>query len=230
MRLKSRNKFPPGEFQLLLPETGMKESVHGSFDEVVNAFALIVKKNPALAQKQGWPDDRAGQENFVEDQNARRLMSAGWSKFVEVETQAAPISWTPSIDVKKNPFGKVVQRAKAAVSAYEDLFINGPVESSLSESRAKVCSVCPKNNTKDSLTDIFVESAASAISSLISFTRSKNLTTSLDDKLGICEACGCPMKAKVHVRVDELVKSMPKEDYDALSKENPVCWIRSESE
>lgn len=230
MRLKSRNKFPPGEFQLLLPETGMKESVHGSFDEVVNAFALIVKKNPALAQKQGWPYDRSGQENFVEDQNARRLMAAGWSKFVEVETQSAPISWTPSIDVKKNPFGKVVQRAKAAVSAYEDLFINGPVESSLSESRANVCSVCPRNNTKDSLADIFVESAASAISSLISFTRSKNLTTSLDDKLGICEACGCPMKAKVHVRVDELVKSMPKEDYDALSKENPVCWIRSESE
>lgn len=228
MRLKSRTKFPPGEFAIILPEIGMKQSIQGSFNECVDAFALIVKRNPAQAQRYNWPTDRANQELFVEDQNARRLVAAGWTQFVESSDPSAPVQYSPVIS-KKND-AQPVSAVKQATQAYKDLFQNGPVVRELAEKRASTCLACPQNNTRDSIQNVFVETVASSLRALISLTKDMGLTTSHDDLLGICEACGCAMKSKVHVRIEKLTGNMPQNVRDKLNKENPVCWIKSEGQ
>lgn len=224
MRLKSRTKFPPGQFCLLLPEIGMKQPVSGSFNECVDAFALIVKRNPAQAQRYNWPTDRANQELFVEDQNARRLVAAGWPQFVESSDPSAPVQYSPVIS-KKN-FADPVAAAKSAAAAYKDLFVNGPVAQDLAEHRASICSSCPKNNVNREFGELFVESIASTLRSLVSLVHDMGMKTSRDSKLGICTACGCPLRSKVFV---DIKIASTKLTPDAWNQLDPGCWLLSET-
>jgi hypothetical protein len=233
MRLKSRTEFPPGEFQLLLPEIGMKASLHGSFREMVIAFLSVVQRNPALAQQLGWPTTQAGAEAFVDERECRRLLAAGFPTFVDLEVPAAPSRWNPS-EVKKKWRGAaaaVINGGKAAFAAYASMFGPGgkPVDRALAETRAQVCLACPKNDVAGGLPAYFLESTANGMLSLLGALKDLDVSTSVDDKLGVCKACKCPTRAKVFVPLEVIVANMPAPIWPELQREGTPCWILRES-
>jgi hypothetical protein len=96
----------------------------------------------------------------------------------------------------------------------------------LAEARAKVCvGGCPKHGPGE-WERYFTQPASEAIRTRLSERQGMGLSTSVDDKLGICEACWCPLKLKVHFPIDRIMKRIPKADFDALWDQ---CWIRRES-
>lgn len=222
MRLKSRTKWLPHGFQLLLPQIGMKEPISGSFTDVVEAFSRIVDKNPDLAEKHGWPTNRTDQEDWIDERESHRMVAHGWLNFVDLEGASPTQKKTSS-----KPFASVASaagKAKTALAIYRDLF--GPdgkvVAKEEAERRAAICVECPKNDTAGGLKKYFVEKAAAEIMGVFGMLKDLDVTTSLDNKLGTCEACSCPMRAKVHVS-NEILKNNLKPDQIAKLDKN--CWI-----
>src|SRR5213594_3383902 len=85
MRLKSRTTFPPGGFQVLIPEAGMKKPFNGSFSEAVKFLMDFRHRNRGLVEKNGWSLDREIVEVDVDLYNAQRLVASGYFGFVELE-------------------------------------------------------------------------------------------------------------------------------------------------
>ena len=222
MRLKSRDKWVPHGFQILLPEIGMKEPITGSFNAVVNAFARIVEKNPALAEKKGWPKDRQSQEDWIDEREAQRMAAHGWMNFVEMEGQPPTIQKKTSLVAR---VGSVAAGVKTALAIYRDLF--GPdgkvVAKEEAERRAAVCVACPQNDVAGGLRKYFVKEAAREIMMVAGMLKDMNATTSLDAKLGVCQSCQCPLGAKVFIEAHVLKKNLKPEQ---ISKLDPNCWIR----
>ena len=197
---------------------------------MVTAFMSIVKRNPALAQQLGWPTDQRGAENFVDERECRRLLAAGFPTFVDLEVPAAPSRWNPSA-VKKNWRGAaaaVINGGKAAFAAYASMFGPGgkPVDRALAETRAQVCVGCPKNDVAGGLSAYFLESTANGMLSLLGALKDLDVSTSVDDWLGVCKACTCPTRAKVFVPLAVIVANMPAAVWPELSSD---CWILRES-
>lgn len=94
MRLKSREKWVPGGFQVLHPEVGQKEPFSGSFSEAVRFEVNFRRKNPGICAKNGWSANAEEVEEFVEDYNARRCVAGGWLNFValDVAPPRVPVS------------------------------------------------------------------------------------------------------------------------------------------
>ena len=80
--------------------------------------------------------------------------------------------------------------------------------------RAKTCSTCPLNlkhmcTTCNGLRQTFKKLVA-------------NRTTPLDPNLGVCEACGCGLSAKVHIAK----KHLPPMPEDTIHKVPDYCWAK----
>lgn len=217
--LKDRTRFPPGSFQVLIPEIGMTMPVKGSFNEVVTAFDKIVRANPDLARKHSWPTDRESQENWIDQREALRMIAHGWTGFVDLEGQLpAP---PPPGGMRRNSPG-VVAAAASGLAIYRDLFTTGkPVAPDVAEARANICATCPQNRT-GSLKDFFVESVAKGLRELLSVMHDMKLTTTRDKELGTCAACMCPLKVKPWCELPLILKHMTPEQRDRL---DPRCWI-----
>lgn len=229
MRLKSRDKFVPYGPQLMLPEIGMAKAITGTFNEVVRAFSQIVAKNPALAQKQGWPTNLVDQENWIEQRECKRLIAGGYAKFVEME--GVPPPGAPMGEYRRNPRGVSVAATNPTLTGaaiWKDMLKGAkPVTKDEAEGRAAICAGhspetrCPQNK-KGSFKDWFVASVAKGLTELVALMNSQNLTTTRDKDLGTCAACSCPMAAKVWVPLEVIKKHMPAGD---VAKLDPRCWI-----
>ncbi len=224
MRLKSRLKFVPKGFQLLLPEIGMAKALNGSFNQMVDAFANIVAKNPALAQKQGWPTNRVDQENWLDERECRRMIAHGWAdQFVNFEAESPPIQLG---GMRRSGQGGAVAAASKTLTGlaiYKELFSgeSNPVDPEEAERRAAICVKCPLNH-QGSLYELFVQSVAKGITELYGVLNDKNLKTSRDKELGTCAACSCPVRAKVHCDLETILRHTKPLTLTALHSE---CWI-----
>ena len=191
--------------------------------DVVNAFNRIVQKNPALAQKHGWPTNREDQENWIDEREARRMVAHSWLNFVEIEGEVPVQKKTSSPGLFRSA-ANAAGKAKTALAIYRDLF--GPegkvVAKEESERRAAVCVKCPKNDTAGGLAKYFLKEAAHEIMAVAGMLKDMDVTTSQDAKLGVCQACDCPMIAKVHVSNEILKKNIKP---DQIAKLDPSCWI-----
>ena len=90
-----------------------------------------------------------------------------------------------------------------------------------SATRAAICADCPKNGLGD-LTRWFTVFASESIRKRIEGAQKLGLNTPADDKLGICDACLCPLKLKVHVPLENIKRhttAKARADFD------PRCWI-----
>lgn len=209
----------------------MREAFHGSFREACDFELAFRRKNPGLAQRLALPLNLTAVESYVDGYNAARCLAGGWKDFVESDDQPA-FDYVPPTQKKTlwDGVAGVVRGGRAALSAYAAMFGNaGPVAHDLAEQRAAVCAGCPQNDTVGGYGAYFVEAAAAEIMALLGALKDMELKTSHDAQLGICKACLCPMKAKVHVPLDAITKRMPPEVWPKLQQENPVCWIRQET-
>lgn len=95
----------------------------------------------------------------------------------------------------------------------------------LAESRAGICSDCPQNSPK-TWKDFFNVSAQAFMQGQLEKKNEMKLETSIDDKLGVCQACLCPMKLKVWTPLKHILAKMPA---DVKPRLDPRCWILKET-
>lgn len=230
VRIKNTNLWKPGGYQVLHPELGMKEAFSGSFLEACAFETKMRRANPAVSAKNGWALDEKAIAEYVSEYNAKLCISAGRTDLVTYSDMVEVNAIVNDPTVKKNWFGSVagaVAATKAGIGVYLEMFGKSgkTVPSELAESRAGVCSRCPQNDTEGGLGKYFVKKLSEEIMLIYGMLKDKDCHTKQDDKLGVCKACLCPMKAKVWAHIDHIRKEMKSEQ---LAKLDPRCWITKE--
>lgn len=225
-RLASRDKFPPGEFQVLHPEAGMRKPFTGSFRECVDFEMAFRTKNKSLAQSLGLPMDAHAVEVWVDEQNAIRCIANGWINFVIVEEGASRVTQKKTLlGAAAAGFGS----ASAAASAWSDMFgTHGPVSMELAERRAAVCADCTHNDTKNGLYAYFVKGAADKLVGILGALKDVNLRLKQPSMVGVCKLCLCPLNAKCLAQPEVLRQKLPTHVHTALSELTTPCWIKQE--
>jgi hypothetical protein len=225
-RLKDRYKQIPNGLRFRCAPLKYQSNNWHSFDKIVSDVWARIRSNPHLARKHNLPDNRAGVEDMVDAYNALVCEQNGWLDYIQSGDQndAGP----PPKFLARNPtlLQKVGGRNVAGIKALLQWLGEGgePVKPELSEARAAVCAKCPLNR-KMELKDFFVQSASELIRRQIEFARDCGLQTSEDDNLGICSACGCPIKLMVHIPLKHKLSSMTQQMFDEL---DAGCWVRAE--
>lgn len=192
------------------------------FDASVQAIIKHRKANLAITQKHGLAIDPHAVALELEKYTKLRL---GITDPEPSFFQSSRSSFVGAVAAAGTKFVSTVRKLGTGIATLADWLGGQPVSLELSEHRASICVGCPQNQNKD-LTSIFTEPVARLIRSQLKERMALKLTTSQDDKLGVCIACGCPLKLKVHVPMDYIKAHIKKPDFDAL---DPRCWMRHET-
>jgi len=119
----------------------------------------------------------------------------------------------------------VPQMTRAATILSEWLGEGGrPVSVMRAESRAQVCSVCPKNY-KGNWIDRLKKIAADTIREHIAEKNKMGCAVSTENEIGFCEQCGCCLSLKVWVPTKHIMAHTPQ--HEVLNYPEP-CWVRHE--
>lgn len=226
----NRHTFPAGGgWTFRQPQTAwVNPYAMVGFDASVKAIIKHRESNKAITAKHNLRTDYESVANELEEYTRSRLgipltfvppkpnplWQTGHSAGVAVATNARP-SW----------FKQLGRLGKGVLTLANWLGDDGvPVETSLSEQRAAVCTGCPKN-VKGDLFSFFTKPASELIRRQLEERKALNLSTTQDEQLGICEACGCPLRLKVHVPLGFIKAHMSTDD---TAKLDPRCWITKE--
>lgn len=229
-RLKDRNKQIPNGYKMRLAAARWESPPFMSFTTLCQATAKVVRANPALAAANHWPTDDAGIEQMVESYQVRLCEVNGWSDYLA--TAMGPPE-PPKILPPHSPRAHFARLAAGASTLLDWLGEGGvPVAPELAASRARVCagdpadpaSACPQNQPGD-LLSWFTKPASELIRKQLEKRKDLNLSTPDDERINICDACGCPLKLKVHVPLADILRRIPAESRSAL---DPRCWILKE--
>lgn len=215
----SRNQFPPGGWQYYQPQTGwaLPTPISSTFDQSVVLIIKHRQKNPQF----NLPQDSLTVAAELEAFNRARLgIPPDTIKKSEPRPEAPNRFAAVVAEVRR-----VAQGAKSPL----EWLASGlpPVSSEKAKDRASVCLGCQKNNIEGGFTKWFTVPAAEAIQTAIELRKDLNLQTPYDEALGICMACYCPLKLKVHEPIEIIAKHTKPEIRAKLWDQ---CWILSESE
>jgi hypothetical protein len=222
-RLKSRTQSPPNGFQYRQAETGWSTSAW-DFNSIVTAVINHRRANARLSLN-------ANPQQVAEDvdvQNAYRCLAMkGAEDFVMSEQVGVP-ELPKSTPLRRlvgaaAGFAESGSRLKAGVQLLYEWLGEGAqtVPADQAEKRAAVCVICPLNQAGD-WTRHITGPVSEKIRTTLEMRREMKIETTLDDRLGVCSACLCPLKLKVHVPMQFILPHMQDEVFDAL-EEN--CWI-----
>ena len=216
----NRHTFPNGGWQFFQPQTGWHAPTPGSstFDQTVVLIIKHRQANPAVVAKHGLPVDPGNVANELEAYTKKRLGIA--------DPPPPPQQWLHRLN-------QVVAGAKTLA----DWLGGDPVAQDKASHRAEICSVCPQNTQSEAFKkanpdhqpnwlDRFTVNAQNLIRRQLEERKQLNLSTSLDEKVGMCEACSCPLHLKIHVPIENINKRIPAKDRQAL---DPQCWILAET-
>ena len=231
-RLKDRQRQIPNGFRFELPEAGWKSQPFQSFDTMVNSIEGIIKSNPALAAANNWPTAREDIANWVDESNAAWCQQNGWHQYITIPPGSGPPNFPgpPQQDQARLSVAAVKIAKIWAGAKTIDQWINSndpPVDAALAESRASVCAKCPRNGSGD-FTSWFTAPAAMLIKSQVERLQKRELATSHDKEIGVCEVCLCPMKLKIHTPLKYIAANMNPELLLDLEDVKPKCWIVKE--
>lgn len=219
-RLKDRNRQIPNGFKFILPEVGYKSRDFDSFSTIVNQVSGILRSNPARAKLYGWPQTDEDIANWVDEYNAMLCANNGWNDYI-IQGVGEVLH-----DPKSGPPHRRVAALAAGAKSIAEWIGQGnvPVGTELATARAKVCVACPLNKPGD-LSNFFERATSDLIRRYIEQSVDSMLTTPYDQKLGVCDACMCPMRLKVHTPLRHILSNMPEHIVDELDSK---CWILSE--
>jgi hypothetical protein len=229
-RLKNRQKQIPGGFKLYIPQTGYKSAPFASFDSIVNSAAANLAANPAAAKAGGYPSDRTALADYIDSYNAALCERMGWNDYIMLPSVSAPSPKFKALSpLDQKQIGAVAGKIKKVwqgVKSLNDWIESGEpaVERSHAECRAVVCVKCPLNG-KGGLEEWFTRPAAEVIKKQFEKLESRKLLTSVDDQLGTCSACLCPLKLLVQTPLKYKLSHMGEETRKALDAN---CWVLSE--
>lgn len=221
-RLKSRVHQCVGGFQFVQPEIRWESlKVLGrspSWERLVNALIEARRANPHHLAKHHWSLDPAVVADEVDAYNAQRMVELGHTKYLMGERgERAP---------KSLPLNRLTSRAGNVAAGSEVLvewLASGAeaVPANRSGQRAETCISCPANQTGD-LMSFFTRPVSEAIRMALNLKRDWQLKTEVDDQLGVCEICDCPLKLKVHLPIEKIKDRIP----DSVRSRLPAnCWI-----
>lgn len=224
VRLKSRTQCPVNGFWFTQAETGWHQQ-GWDFEGLCAQILAMRQANPRFQLSTNMEAIR----NEVDLQNALRMQTIRGAESYIVNTDAeatAPNFPNPQRRARLADAAGAIKRLAAGVAALRDWLGTGgqPVAAELAEARAAVCVACPLNTAGD-YTRWFTIPASEAIRKMQEARSDLNMSTSQDAQLGVCEACLCPMKLKVHVPLDNVVKHMTDEVKGRL---DPKCWMLKE--
>lgn len=240
LRLKDRRRSIPNGFLYEQKQTGWKNWIlhpHTMWD--FNALCSEIQKHRRLNNRFGLPTDLPSIQNEVEAVNAARIAAMPGAADQYLISDALPPPNPPSPPSTFGPLavaGANLVKMASGVGVLIDWLGSGgvPVDPAVAEARAQVCAVmqrpgqgqpgCPKNG-QGGLSRFFTEPAAALITKQLEQRQDLKLSTSVDDKLGICQACGCVNKLKVHVPIDFIKAKMSEQVQRDL---DPLCWILKE--
>lgn len=140
----------------------------------------------------------------------------------------------PPKSLPRRPLPQVVADAVAAVSRvtgggallleWEESKLP-PEPADVSARRASFCVECPRNGKGD-FTRWFTIPVSNLLKQRIQRLHQLELKTPYDDQLGVCEACECPLKLKVHTPMQLVLKHLKPEAKSMLWEK---CWILNQT-
>jgi hypothetical protein len=210
--------------------------LHPSISTLTVALISARNANPYHLAKHKWSTDPAAVADEIENYNVRVCLAMGWDKFVEDAGGGGvvPLSRPPNPDEQRllDVAAAKARKLWAGIRTISDwLEAKAPgVPKELSEKRAATCVACPFNSQED-LTSWFTIPAANAIRRQVERIKEKQLSTSLDDKLGICAekngngGCLCVLRVAVHLPLDLKLKHLAP---DVKASLHESCWVHSE--
>jgi hypothetical protein len=231
LRLKSRTTSPPGGFLYEQKQTGWRNwLVAPTTQWDFNALCAAIQAHRQANPRFGLKTDLASILLEVDTTNAERVAAIPNAESYIINDQGpAPFPVAP---VQTNRLQQFVAEVKAVSAGAETVLAfeksgDSPVPKEHSEARALVCSQCPQNG-KGGLTRWFTVPISELIRKQFGRLSELGLSTSLDDRLGVCEACSCPLKLKVHFPMKYVLEGLTPEIRAKLQPENPRCWILQE--
>jgi hypothetical protein len=231
LRLKNRQLQIPGGMGFYLPELKWSARKGSSFHSIADQLERVILANKALAIKNRWPRARKDIEDWVDAYNATVCARMGWDHYIMPSgSTSTPKSDSRHLQETLRSLSAAAAKAKELVAGARTLMEwedsgDPPVPPELALKRAIICANCPLNDPGD-LTKWFTVPAAELIRRRIARAQSRNLTTVRDDQLHTCMACSCPLKLKVHVPINWVVKELPPARRARL---HDSCWILAES-
>lgn len=219
----TRDKFPSnGGWKFRQPQFGNWENKMAlvGFDASVKNIINARVANKALSIKHNLSTDY----NTVADeliQYNRKLRG-----IPDTIPSFFRLSRSRLADVAAAANAKLIRRPATGIATLADWLGNDgkPVSQPLAEQRAAICAGCPQNKPGD-LTAFFTRPVADLIRRQIEERNRMKLHTVHDEKLNVCDACGCPLKLKVHVPLDFIKAHIKAPEWAALDAR---CWMLNE--
>lgn len=221
--------FPNGGWKWYSPQTkwAIPHPLGVTFQGAVDLIVQHRLKNQSITRKYGLSTNWSAVADELELFTLRRLGLAEESPPKYLPQQPRDESQAVAGGVEgflANP-KKMLKATATGIKVYIDMFgeTGRPVDVAEAERRAGICVVCPKNEKGD-LAAFFTEKAAAGIMEILAIAKTLDFRTSHDERLGVCSVCKCPLKAKIHAKLEHILKRTDPEILAQL-REVPNCWI-----
>lgn len=233
LRLKSRSSAPPGGFLYEQKQTGWRNwlvapTTQWDFNALCTALQQHRRANPQFKLQ----TNLTLIQSEVDTANAMRVASMpNTETYVYNDNLPTPKAEAPSTLDKLRSVAGAVKKVSAGADVLLAWERSGdkPVEQEHANLRANTCFICPQNGTGD-LTKWFTIPAAELIRLHIQRLHDLKLETPYDHGLGVCKACSCPLKLKVHTPLQFVLGALNDEILAELQPASPRCWILEEKE
>jgi hypothetical protein len=219
----SRSQFPSGGWVFYQPQTQWSppSPKSSTFGQTVDLIIRHRLKNPGITAQHNLSTDSVAVGNELEAFTRQRLGLPPPGSLPKSQPRAeAPRSLAAHVV----EVSRVIQGAKSPLDWLQSG--RAPVNPGLAKDRAAVCLGCPKNNLEGGLTKWFTVPASEKIREAIERRHDLKMVTPYDDALGICMACFCPLKCKVHEPLDIALKHLKGSVKEELWEK---CWLLDET-
>jgi hypothetical protein len=239
-RLRNQSADTPVGWKFVQPQISPNPIVSDSFKNLVRAVIRLRSANPGISKQYNLSTDLEAVKIEVDEAIAAKCLAAGYGDFIMEAAASLPFPQPPQWE--KLLSGALVAgdnqpstppswfqklgNVGTGLRTLSDWLGDGgvPVANELAEKRAKICSDCPQNKAGD-LTSFFTKPASELIRRQLQERNDMKLSTSQDEKLGVCDACGCPLRLKIFCPVKFIRDHIPTGGEANLDSR---CWITKE--
>lgn len=220
-------QVPPGGWQFHEPSTGWwaPHPIGYTLDQQTNNVIKHRLANPAMVAKFKLATDfESVKREVIRFQQKRGALEG------DPLPKLTPPRSTPQLSGAVKQAVAVVRKMAAGAALLMEWEESGlpHVSEVTANERASICTTCPKNEKGKALTDIFTVPVANMIKKKMERLNDLNLHTAYDSELATCQACLCPMRTKVWMPTELVLKRLKPEQIAELQPEKPKCWILQE--